>query len=85
MTGERQRWSSTFLFGKPSECRYHSLRGDRGKHSLGSEMRRKHNKFSCECVDFWVLQETKKRKEKTNKQKLMGDIYLRSMHINMGL
>ena len=59
--------TNLFLFGKPSECRYHSLRSDRGKHSLGSEIRTKHNKFSCECVDFWVLQETKKRKEKKKK------------------
>lgn len=70
------------LFGKPSECRYHSLRGDRGKHSLGSEMRRKYNKFLCEYVDFWVLQETKNRKKK---KKTMGDMYLRSRHINLGL
>lgn len=27
----------------------------------------------------------KERKKQTNKQKLRGDIYLRSMHINMGL
>ena len=63
------------LFGKPSECRYHSLRDDRGKHSLGSEMRRKYNKFLCEYVDFWVLQETKNRKKKKNNGRYVFEIH----------
>lgn len=52
--------TNLFLFGKPSECRYHSLRSDRGKH-------RKAQVLMCMC---WLLgtsgDQKKKGKKKTN-------------------